>query len=339
MNQPVLIPFGIAINEIQSFDNRSVLLGNGFSIAQVGKSLTYSDLLEISGLDENSSLRKVFYNFDTVDFEKAIEYLYTAAKVAQSYGKKIEEQQYLAGAKEVREQLIEAIQAAHPPDFDSIPPREINSCGDFLKKFSNIFTLNYDLLLYWVLNNLRAPGLISPQGFNDGFGLGAKKNGLQGPFSTKAHCNVYNVHGGLHLFQRHDDDVYKAIANTGANLLNSIETIISQQFQLPLYVAEGTSKQKLAKIRSIPYLNHCLEELQGLSGTLFIFGHSGDGNDEHIYDAIFKSNIHMLYYCVYDENQLPDILSLLQKCQSKKHHKRIPIKFIDVGQMNVWGKP
>ena len=339
MIQEQPISFGEAINETPSFGSRAVLLGNGFSIAQTGKSLTYSDLLEISGLDENSSLRKVFYNFDTVDFEKAIEYLYTAAKVAQSYGKKIEEQQYLAGAKEVREQLIEAIQAAHPPDFDSIPPREINSCGDFLKKFSNIFTLNYDLLLYWVLNNLRTPGLISPQGFNDGFGLGAKKNGLQGPFSTKAHCNVYNVHGGLHLFQRHDDDVYKAIANTGANLLNSIETIISQQSQLPLYVAEGTSKQKLAKIRSVPYLNHCLEELQGLSGALFVFGHSGDSNDEHIYDAIFKSEIEALYFCIYDFNKFSDISGLLQKCKTKKYSKNIPIKYIDVGQMNIWGKP
>ena len=332
------ISFVEAINETQFGGSRAVLLGNGFSVAQ-SASFGYKDLLNESDIDKYPSLEKVFDNFDTVDFEKVIRHLENAGTVAQAYCRSPEATEYITGAKEVRKQLIEAIEKVHPPDFDSIPLQEINNCGNFLKCFNKIFTLNYDLLLYWVLNNLRTPGLIVPRNFNDGFGLGKVINGLKGPFDTeKAWCDIYNIHGGLHLFQQPDQDVHKAIASSN-NLLSSIKNIISQQSQLPLYVAEGKWEQKLAKIKSVPYLNYCLEKLQGLSGTLFVFGHSGSGNDEHIYDAIFKSNIHKLYYCVYDFNKFSDISGLLQKCKTKKYSKNIPIKYIDVGQMNIWGKP
>ena len=337
MNQPVWISFEDALEE-SKHHYRAILLGNGFSIAQAG-SLAYSDLLEVSGIDENSSLKKVFDNFETVDFEKVIKHLETASKVAQAYGQTSEAEQYKDDAKEVRQQLIEAIKKVHPSDSYSIPSQKINSCRKFLKRFDKVFTLNYDLLLYWVLNSLRTRGVIGSRDFSDGFGLGEENDGLKGPFNTDGYCDVYNIHGGLHLFQKPDGDIYKAIAS-GSNLLSSITNIINQQSQRLLYIAEGTSKQKLKKIRSVLYLNHCLEELRGLHCTLFVFGHSGGINDEHIYDAIFQSGIQTLYYCIYDRGQSKYISRFLQQCQSKnRNRKNISIKFIDVGQMNIWGKP
>ena len=324
MNQPVLIPFRIAINEIQSFDNRSVLLGNGFSIAQVGMKLAYSNLLDVSGIDENHSLKNVFDNFDTYDFEKVIRYLEITDRVARSYG---QIGKYQTDAEGVRQKLIEAIQKVHPSEFRDIPEHEINSCVCFLKNFGKVFTLNYDLLLYWVS--------ICSQAFQDGFLKSENIGRFRGPFDMSAECSIYNIHGGLHLFLSPDRDVYKAIANSGDNLLDSITKTIRDENCLPLYVAEGTSQQKLGKIRSVPYLNYCLEELQGLSGALFVFGHSGNRTDGHIYDAIFKSKIEAIYYCFYDATQLSGIISLLEECRAK-HNKYIPIKYIDVGQMNIW---
>ena len=330
------ISFGDAINETQFGGSRAVLLGNGFSVAQ-SASFGYQDLLNESDIDKYPSLEKVFDNFDTVDFEKVIRHLENAGTVAQAYCRSLEATEYKTGAKEVRKQLIETIKKVHPHNF--IPTQEIKSCGNFLKCFNEIYTLNYDLLLYWVLNSFTSPKI-----FSDGFGLGGKKNGLRGPFDTGGHCDVYNIHGGLHLFlsSDRDIDVHKATAS-GSNLLNSIETIISQQSRLPLYVAEGKWEQKLAKIKSVPYLNHCLEKLQGLSGTLFIFGHSGGGNDEHIYDAIFKSKIEAIYYCIYDKNQRPEVGGFLEKYRLDRWNrcnKNTIIKFVDAspGQMNIWGK-
>ena len=341
MIQPEYIPFGIAINETAPW-NRAVLLGNGFSIAQ-SASFFYTNLRKVSGIDKNPILEKVFKNFDTVDFEKVMRHLENAGTVAEAYNRIPEATEYKTDAKEVRKHLIEAIEKVHPPDFDYIPPQEINSCGNFLKCFDKVFTLNYDLLLYWVLNSLRTPGLSSLQNFSDGFGLGKVINGLKGPFDTEAWCDTYNIHGGLHLFQQPDRAVHKAIAS-GNNLLSSIKDIIRQQSQLPLYVAEGKWEQKLAKIRSVPYLNYCLEELQGLSGTLFVFGHSGGSNDQHIYDAIFKSEIETLYYCIYDKSQRPTIGGLLEKYRLDRLNRRnrnTIIKFVDAspGHMSIWGKP
>ena len=326
------ISFGDAMNETQFWGNRTVLLGNGFSIAQAG-SFVYSNLLKESSIDQNSSLGNVFCKFGTVDFEKIIQSLEIAAKVAQAYSQKYLTEQYQAAAKEVRNQLIGAIKKVHPRDFRSIPEQEIKNCVHFLKSFGKVFTLNYDLLLYWVL--------ISSDAFIDGFGYGKRKDPFFGPFNREAFKMAgkgffYNIHGGLHLFQWPDRDVYKAIASRGDNLLDSITNIIGQHPELPLYVAEGTFEQKLDKIRSVPYLNYCFEELQGLSsGSLFIFGHSGNRTDEHIYDAIFKSKIKALYYCFYNEAQLPQVRGLFEECRTK-HKNYIPIKYIDVGQMNVW---
>jgi hypothetical protein len=75
---------------------------------------------------------------------------------------------------------------------------------EFLAPFGKVFTLNYDLLLYWVI-------LQKGANFSDGFGLGAEENGFLGPFKTEAYCTIFNVHGGLHLFRKPDDDVEKRL--------------------------------------------------------------------------------------------------------------------------------
>ena len=68
-----------------------------------------------------------------------------------------------------------------------------------------LYQSNYDLLLYWV--RFEVPKLY------DGFALGKKhRDGrFQGPFQEAAYCQIFNLHGGLHLFQDKIGDVYKAL--------------------------------------------------------------------------------------------------------------------------------
>jgi hypothetical protein len=61
------IPFGEAI--AQSGANRSLLIGNGFSIAQAGAQFSYATLLEKTGLQPGDPIRNVFTALNTVDFE------------------------------------------------------------------------------------------------------------------------------------------------------------------------------------------------------------------------------------------------------------------------------
>lgn len=321
-----IITFEQALEETNSSD-RAVLLGNGFSIAQTEGDFAYANLLEKSTIAQNTPLQNVFTTFQTVDFEEVVKSLELASKVAGAYGRTDEERQYIDDAENVRQQLIQAIRTVHPNNFTNIPDSEVTACAEFLKFFGKVFTLNYDLLLYWI-------SLHSGE-FRDGFGLGDKANGFLGPFKEDAHCSIYNIHGGLHLFLTPSRDVEKRISSV-ENLLTAITGTISDQKRFPLYVAEGTATQKLNKIKSVPYLNHCYEELKTSSGNLFSFGHSVNGKDRHIYDAIFSSGIDAFYYCLFDQTKIDETEEDLARYKTR--NPRIAIKYVDASQMNIWGK-
>lgn len=307
---------------------KNLLLGNGFSIAQTEGEFSYKNLLGKSGLDPSDSARLIFEALDTVDFELVIEALEHAAKVSDVYGFLDKRSLFESDASRVRNSLVGAIEAVHPSMQHEIPEVEIESCGKFISEFSQIFTLNYDLLLYWVFLNMK------PVSYSDGFGLGEKENGFR-TFSDKAHCSVFYLHGGLHLFQTDTGDTLKKISS-GDKILLDIKAEI-RKGNLPLFVAEGSSKKKLAKIKSTPYLRHGLDTLRDQKAPIFIFGHSADLNDEHIYDAIFSGGSESVYFCVFgDESDIFDIKNRLGKFSKPNILKKI--HYIDANSMNIWGK-
>ena len=126
-----------------------------------------------------------------------------ASIVETVYGNDPHSTELLSDANRLREALVQAVRTTHPghrEDIEGVIP----SCVEFLAPFGNVFTLNYDLLLYWVI-------LQGGANFSDGFGLGIEANGFLGPFKTEAYCTIFNVHGGLHLFRKPDDDVEKCL--------------------------------------------------------------------------------------------------------------------------------
>ena len=333
-----LLTFEEALQETDGRDYRSLLLGNGFSMDQTDGDFSYANLLEKSGIKEGDSIHNLFNTLETADFEEVINALDHASYVAKAYGKKDDSDKYLADADAAREKLIEAIRAVHPSDFGAIDPSEVKACTKFLKKFKTIFTLNYDLLSYWIS--------LESENFHDGFGLGHQRDdGFIGPFKKNAYCSIYNIHGGLHLFLTDTMDIEKKTSE-GKYLLSSIGETIEKEKRLPLYVAEGTWKKKLKKIRSVPYLHHCYQKLSFCSGTLFSFGHSASEKDRHIYDAIFSetSEVSTFYYCVYDSNEdekkHQEIQEFFSRFKERKNAKKknFKIKYIDTETMDVWGK-
>jgi Domain of unknown function (DUF4917) len=106
--------------------------------------------------------------------------------------------------------------------------------------------------------------------------------------------------------------------------------------ELPLIVAEGTAKQKIAKIRSAPYLNHCFETLASLSGNLIIFGHRISDNDAHIYEAICRSRLKKVFYCVHNPDQrLGEAREQLARYAERRQD--IVWSYVDAATANVWG--
>jgi hypothetical protein len=325
---PDVISFQDAIKTTEG-QNRALLIGNGFSIDY----FNYHNLLEAAGLADDSPIKALFVGLNTVDFEAVIRALEDAVVVERAYGNLEHADQLETDAQAVREALVNAVNATHPAHREELALK-YESADAFISHFNTIFTLNYDLLLYWV--NLHKERL------NDGFGLGAVIDGgrFRGPFKPDAYCHIFNLHGGLHLFQTRDDEVFKA-QHTDEGVLATISKTIIEKKRLPLYVAEGNSKAKARKIYASPYLRHCFGKLRQQTGSIFIFGHSADKNDAHIYHAIFgNENITRVWFGIYQPDE-----AKIREADAKlaAYHKleggKVSYSFFATETAQVWDGP
>src|SRR5690606_31884603 len=98
---------------------------------------------------------KLFGIIKTSNFELLMEQLENVAKIAEVFGaeKGVVDKIHQATTT-LKESLIEAIKELHPEHVFSISEEKSQACADFLNEYlsqeGNIFTTNYDLLLYWV---------------------------------------------------------------------------------------------------------------------------------------------------------------------------------------------
>lgn len=155
---PDLVDFDEALKRTEGED-RSLLIGNGFS----AEYFSYSNLLDQSGLATGTPVRNLFDLIGTVDFEAVVRALEGATVVERAYGNDAHADELDNHAQEVREALVRAVNDTHPKHREELGAKYISSAA-FLKRFNSVFSLNYDLLLYWV--NLERAHL------SDGFGLG-----------------------------------------------------------------------------------------------------------------------------------------------------------------------
>ena len=326
---PDVISFRDAIKATEGED-RALLIGNGFS----AQYFSYANLLAEANLDKDGPIKALFDRLETLDFEAVVRALENATIVERAYGHIAHADQLEIDAQTVREALVTAVNATHPAHRDDLV-FHYESAAAFLSHFSKgqVFTLNYDLLLYWV--NLEK-GLLT-----DGFGLGEEIDGgrFKGPYQEDAYCKMFNLHGGLHLFQNGIGEVYKAL-NYGDGLVANITHQITEKKRLPVYVAEGTSKSKLRKINSVEYLRHCYRTLQDTKAAVFVFGHSADPNDAHIYNAIFGSKAQHVYFGVYEPE--PEKVAALD-AELAKYKKlggdRVEYSFFNSQTAYVWDGP
>jgi hypothetical protein len=301
-SMPNVISFADALKQTEGED-RSLLIGNGFS----AQYFSYASLLNESGLKDGTPLRNLFSALKTADFEAVVRALEAAVVVEQAYGNDDHAKELDAHAQEVREALVQAVNRTHPAHREDLA-LQYESSAEFIGNFGTVFSVNYDLLLYWVsLENLK---------LRDGFGLGARNGQFIGPFSESAYCEIFNLHGSLHLFDNGAGGISKAL-DSGEGVVATITDTIANKRRLPVYVAEGTTVQKMKKINSIAYLRHCYDMLRSNAASIFIYGHSADENDAHIYRAIFESDAKHVYFGVFKPNdeKLKILDGLLAKYQ------------------------
>lgn len=198
---PEVIPFQTALKQGQELGNLHLLLGNGFSIACRPEIFQYSKLFQRADFQRLSSgARKAFDVLATQDFERVIKVLRDAHLILKGYEIDVAIAEcIIKDADILREVLIGAISASHPARPSDVPTSEYESCRRFLSNFRKVYTLSYDLLLYWAqMQDSSEVTLHCDDGFRK------PESNPEAPYvtwesATSYDQNTFYIHGGLHI--------------------------------------------------------------------------------------------------------------------------------------------
>lgn len=232
--------------------------------------------------------------------------------------------------------MLDAIKGLHPEHVFKIPDEKISSCASFLHLFldnnGNIFSTNYDLLLYWVLMRSNFPNAI------DGFGrellnpLETSNKTEEPEFSNlrwgpnKETQNVHYLHGALPLFDTGAEIEKEQYSEDGWLLENIGHRLDASEY--PIFVTAGDANEKLELIRHNRYLSNCYDRLCSIDGSIISFGFGFGAYDDHIIHALNKAShatnktppkLWSIYVGVYSDNDRQHIEAIEHKFHAKVH--------------------
>jgi hypothetical protein len=353
----VVLTFDNAIKHSTRFKKRHLLLGNGFSIACRPKIFTYGSLFNQADFSLTPRLPAVFEAVGTTDFEQIIKLLEDASRVVTVYSSQAGEaaKQMAGDAEALKDILIQTVANNHPNIPNEIEDEQFWACRRFLSHFlgesnkdGKVYTLNYDLLLYWTLMHAdMGPDNPINLAANDGFGRDedTEPEYVNWMGESGAHGQrVHYLHGALHLFDAGAELQKYTWVNTGKPLLEQAREAMGAN-KFPLFVAEGKSDQKLAKIKHSAYLHHSYKsfssQMDQRNDALFIFGHSLADNDQHILKKVARGKIAQVYVGLYGDpgsdgnKQIQRAATALGRSRNEK--VALDVAFFDAASARVWG--
>lgn len=363
MSEKTLITFDKAIEVASQYSTKHLLLGNGFSIACDPSIFTYDSLFNEADFSNNIEIKKVFDNLRTTDFELVIDALQKSSLVLPAY---ITDEDGLceklnSDAYKIKELLINTIASRHPANPSEISEETYDHCRLFLSHFikkenkGRIYTLNYDLLLYWTLMH-ELDDKNSNNKFSDGFGRDSWKEDGEIQYSDEltwqgksSYQNIHYIHGGLHLYDKGDDIQKFSWIDTGQSLIEQSRTALEDN-KFPLFITEGDHEKKMEKIHHSAFLYTSFKSFEdvanaGMAGKgntcLFTYGVSFSQNDKHIFNKIAKGKIKHLFVSIYGDMQSEDnqrIFSLAEALKEQRDKYPLKITYYSAESANVWGK-
>lgn len=321
--------------------NATLLLGNGFCMAYDKDRFSFTSLLD-SALKDNilkkeSHIYKLFQKLNTADFESVMKLLDQSRQVVEVYeGDKTLLKELATDATNLKEYLVKIITNNHPAHMHEMPEEKKKACLEWLKPYPTIYTLNYDLLLYWT--TLAA----ASQPYGDGF-ANTEESRHEGyvVYQNKGSFEVHYLHGAMHLFDDGDEIIKKTYSNSGVLLVTQVKEAL-ENGTYPIFISEGDSSQKMTKILHSAYLNHCYKSLRSKGrvtggGDIVIFGTTLKKNDQHIFDAILESNLTRIFIGVSDEKSVDHLQVQVRENNKKlKPHQQKSIILYDYRTTNPW---
>lgn len=339
-----ILKFSDAIADAQRYSKRHLLLGNGFSIACRPDIFVYRRLFEQADFTKlPPAARKSFSALGTFDFERVIKALRDAKTLLSIYtgipGDVATAMQ--KDADSLRELLVRTIAISHPERPSDILEDEYAACRSFLRCFNSTYTLNYDLLLYWTQMHSESGSALTP---DDGFRK--PEYDLEAAYVTwepdQSHeQNTWFLHGALHVFDTGTEIRKYTWKNTGIRLIEQIRDALQKDY-FPLFVAEGTSHEKLERIRHSDYLAKAYRSFSSIGEALFVYGHSLAENDQHYLNCIERGKLKHLYVGIYGNPGSSENAEIIRRAlgmrSARGARRPLTVSFFDSGSARVWGR-
>src|SRR5579871_1084661 len=281
-SSPVLLNFGDALRRAEEGRPKHVLLGNGFSRACRNNIFAYEALFSRADFTNMPLAQRAFQALSTTDFEKVMNALRMAALLVPVYAA---DNPQLAAifndeADALREVLASAIAQNHPDRPTDITNEQYAAARRFLNHFKNIYTLNYDLLLYWTIMQREVNQVLTLG--DDGFRTpdAGEAEYVTWDVEKTDDQDVFYLHGALHLYDAGSELKKFTWINTGIRLIEQVREALAQNM-FPLIVAEGSSQEKMARIQHSNYLGRGYRSFAKITGSLYVYGFAMSQNDEH----------------------------------------------------------
>lgn len=333
------------IEEKKSTKAKRILLGNWFTQAYYWD-FAYTTLFDaIKDIKENERIKKLFEFYGTSNFEEVLTRLKDMDFFSKiySFDGTPAKQDY----EQIQDSLAKAILAVHPEKTTVIPETNKKNCLGFLQTFDSIFTVNYDLLVYWVLLHDTGEWKFwdyfnrdenTPREYCEYFQDGSH---------SKKH--VLFLHGALHLFLKDGGTIKKVWGNT-LPLIQQIKDEM-ENWYYPLVVAEWSAENKLKMIKTNPYLYHAYSSLLQKGGQLFTFWFSFSKQDDHIVHAIINNpSIRHIWVWIRGDFSKQKNIDLYTKMQHIKESRKniiwekketswfgnVEIDFYDSTSADIW---
>lgn len=342
-----VLTFAEAINTSARYSRRHLLLGNGFSIACRPDIFRYDKLFEQADFSAlGDSAKSVFSVLRTTDFERVIKALRDSATIAGLYGVTSAQADAMrSDADALKELLVQTIARSHPALPGEVRDEEYAACQHFLDNFNTTYTFNYDLLLYWThMHRENRTDIRSDDGFRTS--QGDIESGIASDYvvweSSQSHDqNMWFLHGALHVFDSGTEIQKYTWNRTGVRLIEQVREALSRDF-FPLFVAEGSSKEKLERIRHSDYLAKAYRSFQEIQHCLFVYGHSLAANDEHYLRLIERGKVSHLFVGLYGDpasitnRQIVERAEAMRLARGKRRELRVDV--YDSESARVWGR-
>lgn len=286
----------------------ALLLGNGFS-SNIWSSFGYRSLLDESSLQGEA--RDLFgdrFNFETVlaDLSVARRVVGIAAPHDTRLAARLDKLQ-----SEVRDALIETVGRVHPDAnqllaakyvgggiLQGVPLFAIDEVARHLPRYSRIFVTNYDLVSYWASVHAGVADLFSA---SNPFDVDQAEQWL----ATNLQPKIFFLHGALHLWRSLSTNREgKRTAQPSTRLLDVIRASVEDPDLVPLFISEGSSAEKVARIRASQYLSFCARALDATESPITVLGQALVEVDEHIAASIQARAARPVAVGVYVGNQV-----------------------------------